>query len=587
MSAREPQSPSADELRPLPRFAAAMATWTFLFLACPGILARDGSVVIAAFALAPWAAFCSRPGKRAFWVEWLAAAIGCSALTIWSTYVLWITLLAVAIVPALYMTVAGVVLRRVARRLPLALAVPVAWIGLEALRSIVEPPFGFGWLRLGHHASGSAWLVGSARVWGTGGVGWCLAAFAGGIADLYRARRSGLWPMKPAIVAALALGPFLLGIVFSFATSAPATEPGPRVMLVQPAFEQERKMNGPSGSELLYESIQLTKKGIAEARAAGEPEIDLVAWGETMFPWALGAPDLLAEYDRGARTVPWARDRLERPKIEEFADIEREAIGGLLLGRDSKGSARQRGALSPGTSFLTGVLHYAPEGKDIRLQNAIVLWNAQGERTGLAGKVHLVPGAEQLCGLEHFAFVRDLAFELSGYVPDLLAFERTQVLPLAARNGRTYHFGATVCFDNAYEDPYLEPLRRGPVDFHLVVSNEAWYRESFEYDQMLAFTRLLAIESGRAIVRATNAGITCVIAPDGSEIARLREGQRDRMVAGTLRATVPVPTSNEAGGAAPTPIYGALRTAWLVLWIGGALALAIFVRPRAVTARVD
>ncbi|HTF90285.1 MAG TPA: hypothetical protein VK843_17855, partial [Planctomycetota bacterium] len=89
------------------------------------------------------------------------------------------------------------------------------------------------------------------------------------------------------------------------------------------------------------------------------------------------------------------------------------------------------------------------------------------------------------------------------------------------------------------------PLREGPLDFHLVASNEAWFLGDQENDQMMAFSRLAAIQTGRSIVRATNSGISAVIDPAGKEVARLVVQGRDREVAGTLRADVPVPLAAE------------------------------------------
>ena len=71
------------------------------------------------------------------------------------------------------------------------------------------------------------------------------------------------------------------------------------------------------------------------------------------------------------------------------------------------------------------------------------------------------------------------------------------MLELVTRDDRTFRFGATVCFDNAFLAPYTDPAAEGPLDFHLVVSNEAWYRTSFEMDQMVAFSRLIALATGR------------------------------------------------------------------------------------------
>ena len=582
---------------PLRRLAAALASWGLLFAASPGVLARDGLAPLALVALVPWALAARTPGARAFPVEWLAAAVGFSALTWWSTFVWWGTLLAVAIVPAAYVAGAGAALRALARRgVPLALAVPAAWVALEALRSAVEPPFGFGWLRLGHSLHAWPPVAGAARVFGVGGLSWAVAAVSGGIADAVLAFRGAgetaaggrtngggqagarhvalvggpgrtPWP----VVAALALGPLALSAVLGLATSAPETVPGPRVMLVQPAFEQRRKMERASAGELFSESLALTARGLADARAAGEPAPDLVAWGETMFPYGLAAAGLRAAWERGARPVPWARDALEERHLGWMEQVEREWVGGALFGRGSGYGA----VLPAGASFLTGVeLYTEGEGGAVRRRNGVLLWDARGERAGAGGKRHLVPGAETLSGLQRFGWVRDLAQQVAGYVPDLEAWPEIAVLALEGRDGARWSFGVSVCFDNAYLDPYTEPLRRGPLDFHLVCSNEAWYRDSFEYDQMVAFSRIAAIASGRSIVRATNAGISTVIAPDGREVARLADAAgRDRMISGTLRATVPVPAPAERGRRTP---FVASERAWTLLWLAlpGGIALA-------------
>jgi apolipoprotein N-acyltransferase len=571
---------SADEtVPPLRRFAAALGTWALLFVATPGLVTRDGLWFVAAVALVPWALACSRPGKRAFAAEWLAAAIGISAICFWSTYVIWITLIAVALVPATYMAVAGLLLRRLARTWPLAVAVPCAWVALETLRLVVEPPFGFGWMRLGHHAHAESWLAGGARVWGTAGISFAFAALAGGLADLWRARAAGIPLRERRVVAVIALAPLVLCVLFAALTSAPPTTAGPRVLLVQPAFPQARKMSYQSRDEMLTELIVLTKRGVTEAARDGEA-LDLVAWGETVFPYELGAPDLLAAFDAGARSVSWAKRPLERADFDNMRAAERQIVHELLFGR-----GRRAPLLPQGAGFLCGVEHYAEVGGAVRRSNAVVAWKPDGERAGVAAKVHLVPGAENLAGLERIGWVRDTALSLAGYVPDLVGDPTTTVLTLTGQQGRTWRAGATVCFDNAYEDVYVAPLRAGELDFHLVASNEAWYLESWEYDQMMAFSRLLAIETGRSMVRATNAGITAVIGPDGRDVARLEVGGRDRMVPGVLRTVVPVPAAVAAGAPAPRPLYVATQRAWTVVWIALGIVLAVFARPRPVTAR--
>jgi apolipoprotein N-acyltransferase len=114
-----------------------------------------------------------------------------------------------------------------------------------------------------------------------------------------------------------------------------------------------------------------------------------------------------------------------------------------------------------------------------------------------------------------------------------------------------------VCFDNAFAAPYLQVLEDGPVHFHLVASNEVWYRDSQEYDQMIAFSQLAAAASGRAVLRVTNSGVSALIGADGRELDRLRVDGVDRNVGGVLDVVVPVPVDPNQ------------RTPWSRWWRAG------------------
>jgi len=282
------------------------------------------------------------------------------------------------------------------------------------------------------------------------------------------------------------------------------------------------------------------------------------------------------------RPVPWQTDLIDLGYLERMRDAEKVIVKDFIFGGNGHDPI-----LPPGTAFVSGAEHYVVRGGVFRRQNAIVAWDSSGKRTGLAAKIHLVPGGETMAGLEQWQWVRSLAFTMAGYVPDLVDFDRTQVLTVHGRDGREWKLGATVCFDNMFEGPYVLPVQMGAVDFHLVASNEAWFRESWEYDQMMAFSHLAAIESGRSMVRATNAGITAVIGPDGRDVARLSVGEKDRMVAGSLRAVVPVPEQDpddkSVAKPAPRPFYVATWRAWISLWIALGVVLSIRVRRTPVT----
>ncbi|MBK7641722.1 MAG: apolipoprotein N-acyltransferase [Planctomycetes bacterium] len=562
------------ELAPLARLAWVLGAWGLLFLGTPGNLFPDGSGLLAIAGIALWGCSSCRPGRKAFWIEWLAAAIGISAICWWTTLVVLITLLGVAIVPALYMGLAGVMLRALARRIPLAFAVPLAWVGFETARAWIEPPFGFGWLRLGHYFSVTP-FAGSARVWGVMGLSFAAAGCAGALADLIsrRLRMTGQagapngrgQAARAWIARALATGPLALAPVMSLATSPPPMEPGPRLLLVQPSFEQHRKMDN---GDLLPELLARTREGAAASPArGGRPAIDLVCWGESLLQEYFESEGLESALTRGEHPPVWDRSF---PGLASLRANER-GVRDMLLSRK---------VMPPGAAFVTGTDVYLSRGGEIRRTTVAMVWGPDGQRLGWGAKHHLVPGGETMCGLERWAWVRDAAFSLAGYIPDLVPGEQTGVLTLPVAGFRSVRLGLSICFDNTFDDPYTEPLRNGALDAHLVLSNEAWYEETNEYDHMLAFSRLAAIESGRAMARVTNSGISCLFAADGSEISRLRVGGKDRMVGGSLLVDVPVPVAGHEGDRTPY-VCAEPWLRWLLV-LAPWLVLLLW-RPRAVT----
>ncbi|MEQ1894756.1 MAG: hypothetical protein ABL998_19610, partial [Planctomycetota bacterium] len=227
-----------------------------------------------------------------------------------------------------------------------------------------------------------------------------------------------------------------------------------------------------------------------------------------------------------------------------------------------------------GASFSVGAEVYDLVEGEIRRKVGLILFDAAGNRAAPAFKQFLVPLGETFFGFERQAWARQLAFDSAGYVPDLVAGERTGRLTLRGRDGRLYPLSGTVCFDNAHPFPYRSALAEGPVDFHLVASNEAWYGTSCEMDQMLAFSRVFALSTGRSFVRATNSGVSTVIAGDGREVGRVTDAAgRDRAVAGAVALTVPVP----APGLATVTPYVRLGRWSELLWL--ALGLFAVLRP--------
>ena len=584
------------------RFLAASAAWAMLLAGQPGLGRPEGFGHWAFVALVPWGLVCSRPGRRAFLAEWAAASLGLMGWAAWMRYLLPQFVPPMGMVPALYVAAAGVLLRHLARRYPLALAVPIAWMAGELVRWHLTS-LSFGWWRLGTMAHASEWMVGSTRVWGVWGLSYVFAAFGGWIADLLALRQ--LAPGESArhslrTIHLCGLGPLALCVGICIFVRPPLTEDGPRVMVVQPGIEQELKSGARDRFADIYADMcALTHEGLEAAEEEGEPAVDLVAWGETMFPWRLVEPGVLDAFDAGARFPSWARRaELTRESLEILLSYEQALVAEVFFDPERVGRreglvealqaldhpwARDvlagRPLLPAGASFLYGVHAYFARDGEIRSRNAAVLWDAGATRHGPVAKVHLVPGAEDPRVFLGVGFFFDLILEVGGYVPDFVADPEAGVLPLELRDGRRYAMGVSICYDNAFDDPYTAPLRREAVDFHVVLSNEAWYERSVEMDHMMAFTRLVAAMTGRSVLRVTNSGISAVVGPDGRVLSELADARGSKMARGVLRATVPVPVRDGAGRA-PRTLFVLTERVQLLLWWALILASAWAARPR-------
>jgi apolipoprotein N-acyltransferase len=77
----------------------------------------------------------------------------------------------------------------------------------------------------------------------------------------------------------------------------------------------------------------------------------------------------------------------------------------------------------------------------------------------------------------------------------------------------------TICYEDSYGVEQLALVRRSSLLVN--VSNDAWFGDSTAPHQHLDISRMRALESGRAMLRATNDGVTALIGHDGQLIATL------------------------------------------------------------------
>jgi len=507
-----------DPPRDFLRIGAALVSACLLALSQPGFDVGPLSFV----ALVPWTLAALAGGGRGGWKGDLLLGLVFFGVTVgWLRHVSWIAAGIVIVVCSLLVVVTGACFRRMARVVPASIALPLAWTVGEFLRSVC-PPGGFPYAYLGHGLYRTQPFPQVAALAGPYAVTFVAAAVNGALADGI-AHALGLSRKGPrvrlvsfAIAGALFALPFLVPI--------PPSEgpPGPAVHVVQANIPQPAKKEawadysrgGDMRERMFYDHLRLTK-------SIADPG-DLVVWAETMFPWNLG------EGRAGEILDPATGVRAEDVRENERVAIREEVMG--HLGRSE-------------TSFLVGAFYYGRRDGAFRLFNAALLFAPDGSRAGLYQKIHRVPGGEYLPWRESLPFVDAVGRWIegwAGYLPDMAAGREPRVFRLRGRSGGDWRIGIAICYDNAYPDLFRQNALEG-ADFHLVLSNEAHFLDSFEMDHLLAQAVLRAIETRRPVLRATNSGISALVDATGRIVQVLEVDGRRKEVAGSLRFEVPPP----------------------------------------------
>ncbi|MDP6674422.1 MAG: apolipoprotein N-acyltransferase, partial [Gammaproteobacteria bacterium] len=134
-----------------------------------------------------------------------------------------------------------------------------------------------------------------------------------------------------------------------------------------------------------------------------------------------------------------------------------------------------------------------------------------GQHTDQYHKRHLVPFGE-FFPVPDFARRWMRSMDLPNQ--DTLAGSDEQS-PLPLGNLR---LAPTICYEDAYGAEQLGFLPAANILIN--VSNDAWFGDSIAAHQHLQIARMRALETGRFMLRTTNTGITAIISPSGTIVAR-------------------------------------------------------------------
>jgi apolipoprotein N-acyltransferase len=169
-----------------------------------------------------------------------------------------------------------------------------------------------------------------------------------------------------------------------------------------------------------------------------------------------------------------------------------------------------------GTELVLGVPYFDVDAG--KAYNSIV---SLGAERGVYHKRHLVPFGEYLPLRSVFGGALDLlGAPMSDFTPGVVS------TPLRAAG---HPIGATVCYEVAFGPEVAAVLPEARLLVN--VSNDAWFGDSLAPHQHLQMARMRALETGRAMVRATNTGITAVIDHRGRVVARAPQFEVTSLVA--------------------------------------------------------
>ncbi|MDH3001020.1 apolipoprotein N-acyltransferase [Chelonobacter oris] len=190
----------------------------------------------------------------------------------------------------------------------------------------------------------------------------------------------------------------------------------------------------------------------------------------------------------------------------------------------------QTAAAEHGSELIVGTVYHNPL-SDRFHNSVIVLGNPQQpytlETENRYNKHHLVPFGEYV-PLE--SILRPLGSMFNLPMSNFKQGDYLQA-PLTAKG---LELTAAICYEIVLGSQLQQNLAQNKQsDFILTVSNDAWFGDSIGPWQHFQMARMRALENGKAVIRATNTGITAFIGADGKVIE-----QAPQFIATTLTTTL-------------------------------------------------
>jgi len=499
-------------------------------------------------------------------VFWLAV-LWWLTLPHWSASLGWIALSAyLALYVALFIGLSRVAVHRL--HVPVVLAAPIVWTGLEWLRAHLLT--GFLMASLAHTQYQWTAIIQISDLAGAYGVSFLVMLVAACVARMLpvERHRAAVWPLAPlvaAVVAALWYGHWRL--------EAPPGAPAPKIALVQgninTVFGGDPQAQR---DQIRQQYMEISKRAVQE-----HPEIELLVWPESMF-WiphvmiendAWLPVDLLAANTRFTPEVARQfQDRKQLPELfHDYAKVSRRELKRTVEELDEMVQPQGTGAASVGPRLLLGMdtEQYIPGG--VRRYSSSVCVDGNGEVLGAYHKMHPVLFGEYV--------------PLGDYIPALYALtplpgglsvgEGPKVFSLSE-----VRIAPNICYETVM--PHLirsqvETLRNqgSEPDVLITQTNDGWFRGSSALDMHMICSVFRAVECRKPMLLAANTGISAAIDGSGRILGRLKHGEQNYLLTDVRLdgRFSPYVRYGDTLGIASAAACGVLLVIALAFWIAG------------------
>lgn len=428
------------------------------------------------------------PGKRPYRTIWLAGILFWLLAVHWirlphpMNYIGWLALAGYlgAYLP-LFVALARAGVHRC--RLPMCLAIPVAWTGLEWLRGHLFTGFLMG--SLAHTQIENLKLIQIASLVGEYGVTFLIMLVASCFTRLvfeFKTEKEYKLAYHVAVIL-IAFGTTyyygkLQGVKLAIENKVPM---GPRIALVQGNTLADWKMDPQKQNLIMEEHLMLSFDAVAKS---GDQKVDLVIWPETAFRNSFVTMD-------------------EGTKLDETISTEQIKAGKEYL----ETFVRQIK-----TAVLVGIEHVnlfndSEGGVEFDIYNSAVFVNEDGTFQGPYDKMHRVVLGEYVPFSDWFPFLKNLT-------PITGAIQPGKGPVAMEHNGVIY--APNICYESVV--PHL--IRQHVCDLTVAgktpqvlvnLTNDAWFWGSSELDMHLACGVFRAIETRTPMVIAANGGLSAYV----------------------------------------------------------------------------